>query len=38
MREVWSVNWSDRVAERLELPTSDRGVLGSNTAGREIRS
>ena len=24
-REVWTVNWSDRVAERLALPTSDRG-------------
>ena len=25
MREVWTVNWSDCVAERLALPTSDRG-------------
>ena len=37
-REVWTVNWSGREAERLALPTSDRGVSGSNTAGREIRS
>ena len=31
-----SHNWSIRVAERLALPTSDQGVMGSNPAGGEI--
>ena len=31
-----STHWSVRVAERLALPTSDHGVVGSNPAGGEI--
>ena len=37
--EAWRLNcvkWSDRVVERLALPTSDRAVSGSNPTGRFI--
>ena len=40
VRSYWLIipkyDWSVRVAERLALPTSDHGVMGSNPAGSEV--